>query len=81
MARKSVPPTTVPTADPGRRGGYGLSILGGINLYLPLGALGRHRFAIEGGGPVWQWLHGPQLETDWRIVVGWQKAFRGLPHL
>ena len=72
-------PAVVPTADPDRRGGHRLDLLGGLNFLLPLGrGVDRtsHRIAIEGGGPVYQWLRGPQLETDWRIVVGWQKAFR-----
>lgn len=73
--RRPPPPPTIPTARPDLRGGTAVALLGGINLYLPLGPLGRHRFAIEAGGPVEQWLDGPQLETDWRVVVGWQKAF------
>lgn len=68
-------PNTVPTADPNRRGGSRVELLGGVNLYLPLGPLGRHRFAVEGGFPIHQDLDGPQLESDWRIVAGWQKAF------
>jgi hypothetical protein len=72
-------PNLVPTADPDRRGGHRLDVLPGLNLELPLGALGRHRFAIELGLPVYQWLHGPQLETDWRLVVGWQHALQLFP--
>lgn len=71
-------PAMVPTADPDRRGGHRLELWAGVNLYLPLGPLGRHRFAVEAGFPAYEWLDGPQLETDWRIVVGWQKAFHGL---
>jgi len=73
--QRAPPPPTIPTARPDLRGGTAFQMLGGINLYVPLGPLGRHRFAIEAGGPVEQWLEGPQLETDWRVVVGWQKAF------
>lgn len=70
------PPPTIPTARPDLRGGTSVDLLGGINLLVPLGRLlGKHRFAIEGGAPLEQWLDGPQLETDWRFVVGWQKAF------
>ena len=65
----------VPTADPNRRGGNRLDGLFGLNAILPLGPLGRHRLAIEGGLPFTQHLDGPQLETDWRITVGWQYAF------
>jgi len=69
------PPSFVPTADPVLRGGTSIELLGGVNIEVPLWFLGTHRFAIEAGGPVEQWLDGPQLETDWRVVVGWQKAF------
>jgi hypothetical protein len=74
-ADPSLNPNAVPTADPKLRGGNRLDLLGGLNFQLPLGPLGEHRIAIEGGGAIHQWLYGPQLETDWRIVVGWQKAF------
>jgi len=70
---------TVPTADPDRQGGHRLDLLAGLNFKLPLGPLGSHRFAIEGGLPAYQWLYGPQLETDWQIMVGWQFAGAGLP--
>lgn len=70
---------TVPTADPDRRGGHRLDLLGGLNFVVPLGPLGRHRLAIEGGVPAYEWVYGPQLETDWRIIVGWQFAGGGLP--
>jgi hypothetical protein len=72
-------PALVPTADTDRRGGHRLDLMGGLNFMLPLGrGIDRysHRIAIEAGGPAYQWLDGPQLETDWRIMVGWQKAFR-----
>lgn len=65
----------VPTADPNLRAGEQLDLLGGVNLLVPLGPLGEHRFAAEAGFPVHQSLDGPQLETDWRVVVGWQYAF------
>jgi len=72
---RAPPPPTIPTARPDLRGGTSIDLLGGVNLYVPLGPLGRHRFAIEAGAPVEQWLDGPQLETDWKVIVGWQKAF------
>ena len=68
-------PALIPTADPDRRAGERLDVLPGVNLYLPLGPLGKHRFAVEVGIPVFQRLDGPQLETDWRVMVGWQHAF------
>lgn len=71
-------PNLVPTADPNRRGGHRLDLLAGVNLYVPIGPLGKHRFALEAGFPAYQWLEGPQLETDWQVMFGWQLAFRGL---
>lgn len=69
-------PAMLPTADPRLREGHRVDLLGGLNFYIPMGSfLGKHRLAIEAGGPLQQWLDGPQLETDWRVVVGWQKAF------
>ncbi len=42
---------------------------------LPVGWLSRHRIAIEGGVPVYQDLNGPQLETDWTLMVDYPFAF------
>jgi len=75
---ESRPPTPqqIATADPKLRGGRSVSLLGGINLYLPLGKfLGRNRFAVEAGAPVYQWLYGPQLKTNWQLTIGWEKSF------
>ena len=69
------PPGAIPTADPDLRRGHTIELLAGLNLVVPLGPLGDHRLAFEGGAPVYQNLDGPQLETDWRITVGWQLAF------
>jgi hypothetical protein len=68
-------PALIPTADPDRRGGERLELLPGVNLSLPLGPLGTHRLALELAIPVFQRLDGPQLESDLRVMVGWQKAF------
>jgi len=68
-------PRAVPTADPLRRGGDRVELHAGVNVVVPLGPLGEHRFGVEGGFPVHQHLDGPQLETDWRVVAGWQYAF------
>jgi hypothetical protein len=65
-------PVAVPTADPERRGGQRLDLLAGMNLILPeLGGF-ENRLAVEGGAPILQRLDGPQLETSWSFVVGWQ---------
>ncbi len=69
------PPSAIPTADPKRRGGHRVDVFPGLNVTIPLGPLGTHRLGIEAGFPIYQWLDGPQLETDWTLTVGWQKAF------
>jgi hypothetical protein len=68
-------PRVVPSADPKRRGGSRLDGLVGVNFVVPKGPLRNHRFAVEAGWPLYQWLDGPQLETDWRLIAGWQYAF------
>ncbi len=70
------PPSAIPTADPNRRAGHIVSLHPGINFYVPLGPLRKHRFAVEAGFPIYQWYDGPQLETRWQIVAGWQFAFK-----
>ncbi len=68
-------PRMVPTADPDRRAGERVDILFGVNLYAPEGKLKGNMLSAEGGFPVYQSLDGPQLETDWRLTVGWRWAF------
>jgi len=68
-------PRVVPTADPDLRAGRRLDVLLGLNFVVPKGPLVGHRLAVEFGLPVYQSLDGPQLETDWRLTVGWQYAF------
>lgn len=65
-------PQLVFTADPNLRGGKRLDITGGVNFLLPeiLGL--EHRVGVEGGVPIYQNLDGPQLETDWMVMFGWQ---------
>jgi hypothetical protein len=65
----------VATADPSRRAGARADIGLGLSLYGRAGALSGHRLALEVLAPVYQNLDGPQLETDWTVVLGWQKAF------
>lgn len=68
-------PQLVPTADPDRRAGRRIDLLAGLNWYFLSGPLRGHRVAIEAGIPIYQWLDGPQLETDWVLTLGWQRAF------
>jgi len=65
----------VPTADPNRRGGTRVDAMLGANIYVRSGYLKGHRIAVEGGLPVYQYLNGPQLQTDWTLMLGWQYAF------
>ncbi len=65
----------VETMDPNRRGGNRLDALLGINFYAHRGFLKGHRLSVEGGIPVYQYLNGPQLQTDWTLVAGWNHSF------
>ncbi len=48
------------------------------NLIVPTGALAGQRLAIEFLLPVYQNLTGTQLRNTWKLVLGWQYAFRFL---
>jgi hypothetical protein len=66
----SVDPAVVPTARTDLRGGSRFDVGVGVNYYIP-SAKGL-RFAAEGIFPIYQKLDGPQLKTDWTIVLGVQ---------
>lgn len=65
----------VQTANPDFHGGQSLDVLFGVNLAGTGGAAAGHRLAFEVGVPVLQDLNGPQMERDWSVMLGWQKAF------
>ena len=65
----------VQTADPDNYGGERLQMLGGVNLIGQRGILRGHRVALEVGVPIHQDLHGPQMEGDWMLNLGYQYAF------
>ena len=65
----------VQTADPNNYGGDTITLWAGVNLIGQEGALRGQRLAAEIGVPVYRDLNGPQLETDWIAVLGWQYAF------
>jgi hypothetical protein len=65
----------VPTADPGLRSGRRIDLLLGIDLAGKDEALKNGRLAVEGGFPIYQYLDGPQLETDWLLTAGLQWMF------
>jgi hypothetical protein len=70
-----ISPTMSPAADPRAQGGERTDVGVGANFYAPEGLLQGHRFGLEVLVPVAQRLDGPQLETDWSAVLGWQYAF------
>ncbi|MEM7465979.1 MAG: transporter [Pseudomonadota bacterium] len=65
----------VQTADPDNYGGDRVDLAFGLNLVGTKDWYKGHRIAIEGAIPIEQDLNGPQMETDFMITVGWQKAF------
>jgi hypothetical protein len=65
----------VQTADPANYGGKRLDVHIGANMVATGGALEGYRLGIEVGAPLVQDLHGPQMESDWSLTVGIQKAF------
>lgn len=73
----TISPTMNPAADTDARGGQRLDMGLGLNVLARQGSLKGHRLALEYLVPVHQSLHGPQMETDHTVTVGWQKAFGG----
>ncbi|MEO1136368.1 MAG: transporter [Pseudomonadota bacterium] len=65
----------VQTANPDFQGGDRLDVGVGVNFAGQQGVIKGHRLAVEMLFPVHQDLNGPQLETDWTLTLGWQKAF------
>lgn len=66
-----LPTALVPTARPDLRGGARLDLGLGVNFKAKAG----HRLAMEFLLPLKQELDGPQLETDWSFVLGYQFAW------
>lgn len=46
----------------------------GINLLGEDSLLKRHRLAMEFAVPIYQNVNGLQMENDWNLTLGWQKA-------
>ncbi|MEL6258967.1 MAG: transporter [Pseudomonadota bacterium] len=65
----------VQTANPDFQGGDVVEALVGVNLLGQNGVVHGHRLAVEAGFPLYRDLNGPQLETDFTLTLGWQKAF------
>lgn len=70
-ADRDLNPSVVPTADPALRAGERIDLLFGVSLG-GHGALEHHRLSVEAGLPVYQYLDGPQLETDFLVTAGYQ---------
>jgi len=64
----------VQTADPDNQKIERLDFGVGLN-FAAAGRLAGHRLAVEWLRPLYQKLDGPQLETDWTLMFGWQYAF------
>ena len=69
-------PRLVPTADPNLRGGEKVDLRLGLAFYVPQSDLSGNRLSIEFTLPTYQSLHGPQLESDWGLNLGWTYAWR-----
>ena len=65
-----------PSHRPDFQGFNRLDIAISSNLIVPKGALAGQRLAIEVMVPVYQNLTGTQLKNRWKLVLGWQYAFR-----
>jgi hypothetical protein len=68
-------PTVNPESDPNRQGGGRIDMLGGVNLYVPRGALKGLRLVLEGGVPVYENLDGPQLSREFSAAAGLSYSF------
>ncbi len=69
------PNIIVATADPDRRDGQRLDFLAGVNVLFPEWMDLENRISLEGGLPVYQYIDGPNLETDWIFTLGWQLIY------
>lgn len=62
---------SVTTAFNENYGGESVDLIAGLNFLFENG----HRLAFDVRAPVWQDLNGLQLETDYTLTLGWQKAW------
>lgn len=64
-----------PTADNDLRGGTRVDAHIGCNYLFTDGVFKGHNLGLEIGMPVYQYIEGANLETDWTVTVGWQMTF------
>ena len=60
----------MPDADPNNYGGQRLDGLIGVSF-----TKGRFSLGVEGGVPLYQYVNGLQLKTDWLVNAGAQVMF------
>ena len=65
----------VPTADPGRQARRRFDLGLGVTLIGSGKTLEGQRLSFEFAVPVYEWVDGPQLETDWKMTIGWNWEF------
>ncbi|MCP4911551.1 MAG: transporter [Oligoflexia bacterium] len=70
----TIMPTMNPAASTQNQGRNVIDLYFGSNFMITGGALKGNRFAFEVGLPIVQNLHGPQMETDYSVTLGWQKS-------
>ena len=66
---------SVTTAFSDNYGDERIDLILGINLLKPTGFLEGHRLSFDLRLPLWRDLNGYQLESDFALTFGWQKAF------
>jgi hypothetical protein len=73
----TLPLTIIAGANPNEQAGERVMANFGINLLgsHELGAFSGHRLALEFGVPLYERYSGLQSESDYRVMVGWQKSF------
>jgi hypothetical protein len=67
-------PNESPAHNTLTQGGWRVDLPVGVNVVVPPGRFGGHRFGVEFMVPVHQDLDGPQLRHRWSLVAGWQKS-------
>jgi len=68
-------PTRNPIEGVGAQGGDRIDVAGGLQWLLDDRDGSQNLLTVEAAVPVDQWLKGPQLTMDWRLLVGWQWSF------